>query len=218
MTKLSIETRPTSTKLPVPPLLVISDRGQARLPLEQIAEQAFAAGCRWFSLRERNLDPAERRALLRSLVTLGRRITATVMVHEDIEAAIAEGAHGVHLPSRGDIAAARARLPDALIGASAHSLEEASILLQAGADYVTASPVFVTASKPGYGPALGLDGFRRIVAAARGPVVALGGVAGGNVAACLAAGASGIAVMGEVMRSPEPGVSVKRLLSAMSAA
>jgi len=202
--------------LPVPPLLVISDRRQASLPLDQIAGQAFGAGCRWFSLRERDLAPAARRALLGCLVSLGRRFGAAVMVHEDVEAA-AEGADGVHLPSQGNIAAARSRLPEALIGASAHSAEDATAMLQAGADYVTASPVFVTASKPGYGPALGLDGLAGIVAAARGPVIALGGVTEGNAAGCLAAGACGIAVMGEVMRSANPRVAVERLLRAISA-
>jgi thiamine-phosphate pyrophosphorylase len=218
VTKLSRGVSEALARLPVPPLLIISDRRQARLPLDRIAEQAFEAGCRWFSLREKDLDPAERRALLRRLVTLGRRFGATVMVHEDIEAAVAEVADGVHLPSEGNVAAARLRLADALIGASAHSAEEASLLFQAGADYVTGSPVFVTASKPGYGPALGLDGLGGIVAAAPGPVVALGGVTDGNAAVCIAAGAGGIAVMGEVMRSPEPRVSVERLLRAISAA
>jgi thiamine-phosphate pyrophosphorylase len=204
--------------LPVPPLLVISDRRQASLPLDQIAGQAFGAGCRWFSLREKDLAPVERRALLGRLMLLGHRFGAVVMVHEDLEAAAAEGAAGVHLPSRGNVAAARSRLPQALIGASAHSAEEAAMLLHAGADYVTASPVFVTASKPGYGPALGLDGLARIVAAARGPVIALGGITEGNSAECLAAGACGIAVMGEVMRSAEPRISVQQLLRVITAA
>ena len=51
-------------KLPVPPLLVISDRRQARRPLEEVAEVVFAGGCRWFSLREKDLTPEERRVLL----------------------------------------------------------------------------------------------------------------------------------------------------------
>ena len=203
--------------LPVPPLLVISDHRQARLPLDEIAEQAFGAGCRWFSLREKDLAAAERRDLLGRLVSLGRGFGAAVMVHEDLEAAAAEGADGVHLPSRGNILAARSRLPRSLIGASAHSAEEAAALLQAGADYVTASPVFVSASKPGYGPALGLDGLARVVATAGGPVVALGGVTESNAAGCLAAGACGIAAMGEVMRSLEPRISVQQLLRVIAA-
>src|ERR1700737_648895 len=152
--------------LPVPPLLVISDRRQARQPLQQGAEAAFAGGCRWFSLREKDLPPDERRALLGALVTLGRRFAAVVTAHVDIQAVAAVGADGVHLPSGGSPAGARARLPGALIGASAHSADEAAALLEAGADYVTLSPVFLTSSKPGYGPALGLDGLARIAAQA----------------------------------------------------
>src|SRR5712671_1077336 len=190
-------------RLPVPPLLVISDRRQARRPLEELAEAAFAGGGRWFSLREKDLPPAERRALLGALVAHGHRWGATVTVHDDIDAAAVADAGGVHLPSGGSPAAARLRLPGALIGASAHSAEEALGLLRAGADYVTVSPVFVTASKPGYGPALGLDGLARIVARAAGPVIALGGVTAANAAPCLAAGARGIAVMGEVMRAAD---------------
>ena len=87
--------------LPVPPLLVISDRSQAQLPLLDIAAAAFAGGCRWFSLREKALPPAERLALLGELVALGRRYGATVMAHDDVAALAATGAGGVHLPSGG---------------------------------------------------------------------------------------------------------------------
>ena len=72
-----------------PPLLVISDRSQARRPLVEIAEAAFRGGCRWFSLREKDLGAAERRDLLRALVMLGRGFGATVTAHEDIASAIA---------------------------------------------------------------------------------------------------------------------------------
>jgi len=203
--------------LRVPPLLVISDRRQARQPLQQVVEAVFAGGCRWFSLREKDLPAEDRGALLRDLVALGRRYGAVVTAHEDIEAVAAVGADGMHLPSGGSPVAARARLPRALIGASAHTAEEAAALLRAGADYVTASPVFVTASKPGYGPALGLDGLARIVAQAPGPVLALGGITAENAAACFTAGARGIAVMGEVMRAADPRASVERVLGAISA-
>src|ERR1700686_3980075 len=107
--------------LPSPPLLVISDRSQAQRPLIEIAAAAFAGGCRWFSLREKDLPAAERRALLAELVALGRRYGATVMAHDDIEAVLATGADGVHLPGGSKPAAARKRLPQGLIGVSAHS-------------------------------------------------------------------------------------------------
>jgi thiamine-phosphate pyrophosphorylase len=202
--------------LPDPPLLLISDRRQARRPLIEVAEAVFAGGARWFSLREKDLPPAERRVLLAKLVELGHRCGAVISAHEDIEAVIAVGADGLHLPSGGDPRAAKARLPQGLIGASAHSAADAAAQLSAGADYVTVSPIFLTASKPGYGPALGLDGLARIVAEAPGPVLALGGINAENAAMCRAAGAAGIAVMGEIMRADDPQAIVTNLIRAMS--
>ena len=204
-------------RLPDPPLLVISDRHQTRRPLGEVAEAAFSGGCRWFSLREKDLPEHERRMLLAALVARGHRFGATVMAHEDVEAAAAAGAGGVHLPSGGNPQFARIRLPGALIGLSAHSGPEAAAALRAGADYVTVSPVFLTASKPGYGPALGLDHLATVVSEAGGPVVALGGISPENAALCRAVGAHGIAVMGEIMRAADPRAAVERLLQAMSA-
>ena len=203
-------------KLPDPPLLVISDRRQASRPLIEIATAAFAGGCRWFSLREKDLQAAERRAVLAELVALGRRYDATIMAHDDIDSVEATDAAGLHLPGGSDVAAARRRLPQALIGVSTHSAAEATAQLRAGADYVTLSPIFLTDSKSGYGPALGLDSLASIASAAPDPVVALGGIGPDNAAACLAAGARGIAVMGEVMRAADPEAAVRRLLKSMS--
>jgi thiamine-phosphate pyrophosphorylase len=200
--------------LPSPPLLVISDRRQATRPLVEIAEAALRAGCRWFSLREKDLPPDERRELLRSLVALGRRHSAIVTVHDDIEGAVATGADGVHLPGGGDPAVARRLLPTGLIGVSAHTPQEVAAQLAAGADYATLSPIFLTASKPGYGPAIGLDALATAARLAPGPVVALGGIDQGNLGACLAAGARGVAVMGEIMRAADPEAATSRLLAA----
>ena len=72
--------------LPRPPLLVIYDRSQARRPLTEIAAAAFNAGCRWFSLREKDLPAAERSTLLAELVAMGRPYGATVMAHDDLGA------------------------------------------------------------------------------------------------------------------------------------
>ena len=201
--------------LPDPPLLVISDRGQATRPLVEIAEAAFRAGCRWFSLREKDLPAGERRDLLRALVALGHRFGATVTAHEDIEAALAVGADGVHLPGGGDPQSARRRLSRGLIGVSAHAPQEAARQLKAGADYVTLSPIFLTASKPGYGPAVGLAALADAARLSPGPIIALGGIAEDNIAACLAAGAGGVAAMGEIMRAADPEATVRRLIAAL---
>ena len=204
------------TTLPEPPLLVISDRSQAKRPLIEIAAAAFEGGCRWFSLREKDLPAAERRVLLADLVELGRPFGAVVMAHDDLDAVEAVSAAGVHLPAGSDPAAVGRRLPRGLIGVSAHSENEAGAQLRAGADYVTLSPIFLTDSKPGYGPALGLDALAAAAAKAPGPIVALGGIAPANAAACLATGARGVAVMGEIMRAADPEATIRQLLAALS--
>jgi thiamine-phosphate pyrophosphorylase len=195
--------------LPVPPVLVITDRHQAKLPLEDLAAALFAGGCRWLSLREKDLPAAERLALLRRLVARAKECRATISVHDDLDAAATCGI-GIHLPATGSVAEARRRLgAGALIGKSAHAAVEVAHAAADGADYVTLSPIFLTQSKPGYGLALGLDALRRDWPL---PVLALGGVDTGKAAACIAAGAAGIAVMGEAMRAADPRAFMAHLL------
>ena len=205
--------------LPRPPLLLITDAGQARRPLLDVVAGALAGGCRWISLREKALAPRDRAALLSALLRLTADHGATVMVHGDVEAAAATGAHGVHLKRAEAIAPARARLgPRVLIGLSAHDGAQIAAAAAAGADYVTLSPVFLTASKPGYGPALGLARFAALAAASALPVLALGGVDAAAAGACRAARAAGVAVMGEIMRSLDPAVTTAALISELARA
>jgi thiamine-phosphate pyrophosphorylase len=205
--------------LPDPPILVITDRRQARQPLEEIAAAIFAAGGRWLSLREKDLDPASRAALLARLVALGRGYGAVVGVHEDLAAARATGAAALHLPAGVLPPAARRALgAKTLIGGSAHDEEELAALASAGADYAMLSPIFASASKPGYGPALGLDRLARAAAASPLGIIALGGVDDGNAASCIAAGAAGIAVMGSVMAAVDPASVMAGLIKTLRAA
>ncbi|AWK85276.1 thiamine phosphate synthase [Azospirillum thermophilum] len=192
------------TVLPDPPLLAITDRRQAALPLPDLAERLFASGLRWLSLREKDLPADQLLALAGAVLQRARRHGARLTLHGEARLALAAGADGVHLPDGGDAVAARRLLgPRALIGVSCHDRERLLRAAGEGADYATLSPVFATASKPGYGPALGPDLLRRMVAGVPIPVLALGGVEAGNLAGCLEAGAAGAAVMGTLMRDPD---------------
>lgn len=205
---------PARHRLPDPPVLVITDRSQARRPLPEIADAVFRAGCRWFSVREKDLPPDERLDLVRAIAAVGAAFGAVVGVHDDLDAARA--AHALHLPRGGDVGAARAGLPDGhLVGISTHDETELARAVAAGADYVTLSPVFASKSKPGYG-VLGLDAFRSLARDCPVPVIALGGIDAANAAACRDAGANGIAVMGEVMRAEDPGDVIAGLIAAFA--
>lgn len=176
----------------LPPLLVLTDRAQCCGPLVDVVAAAVGAGARAVVLREKDLSEARRAEMAEQL----RAILAPVG-----GVLILAGARGdaVHL-SASD---AFPTLRPLLVGRSCHDAPEVRAAGEEGCDYVTLSPVFATSSKPGYGPALGVDGLAALTAAAALPVYALGGVLPPDVADCLAAGASGIAVMGPVMRTPQ---------------
>lgn len=194
-------------------LLVVTDRHQARRPLPDVIDAALQGGARWIWLRDRDLEFAERQALALQLKALTDAAGATLTIGGDINLALRIGVSAVHLRAGDDVHVARARLgKKALIGVSAHDEADLRAALASGADYATLSPIFPTVSKPGYGPTLGTATLQR--AAAMGlPIIALGGITSDHAPACMAAGAVGVAVMGEVMRAENPTIVVKLFLS-----
>ncbi|MGH8214955.1 MAG: thiamine phosphate synthase, partial [Rhodanobacteraceae bacterium] len=78
------------------------------------------------------------------------------------------------------------------VGASCHDAEELELAARLGADFAILSPVRATVSHPGARP-LGWDGFARLVADARLPAYALGGVEPADLERARAAGAQGVA-------------------------
>lgn len=176
----------------LPPFIVLTDRAQCSDPLVDVVAAAIEAGARAVVLREKDLSEARRGELAEQL----RAVLAPV---EGVLILAGPRGDAVHL-SASDVFPT---LRPSLVGRSCHDLREVRSAGEEGCDYVTLSPVFATASKPGYGPALGLQGLTTLTATAPSPVYALGGVHPPDVADCLAAGASGIAVMGPIMRTPQ---------------
>ncbi|HEV7871772.1 MAG TPA: thiamine phosphate synthase [Modestobacter sp.] len=178
----------------LPRLLVLTDRTQCRGGLTATVAAAVEAGARAVVLREKDLPLPERAALAGELRALLEPV-AGVLVWAGL--AGSAGAGAVHLS--GDDAFPMTRPP--VVGRSCHSAGDLARARAEGCDHVFLSPVFLTASKPGYGPALGLARLAELVPLGP-PAYALGGIGPDDVAGCLAAGAWGVAVMGGVMRNP----------------
>ncbi|SDM47132.1 thiamine-phosphate pyrophosphorylase [Methylobacterium phyllostachyos] len=199
------------------PLLAVTDRHGHTRPLAETVQAILDGGGRWIWFRDRDLEPEARLRLGEAVAGRVRMAGGFLTVGGDVALARALGADGVHLGGGSGpeaIAAARDAMgAGALIGVSAHAPQEIAQAAAAGADYVTLSPIFPTASKPGYGPALGPEG---IAAARRAglPVVALGGVGSDSVAECRRAGAAAVAIMGGLMRASDPAMATKALLKA----
>lgn len=195
-------------RLPAP-FLLITDRSQAQRPLIKIIEAALLGGCRWVSLREKDVPHEKRLILIEQVLPRIRDFGATLLVHGDVDAAAS--ADGVHLPAGASLKEARLRLGGkAIIGLSCHTLQE--VKQAQDADYVTFGPIGATQSKPGYTPQFGMDVLRE-AAHVGPPVLALGGVEETNLGAIRESGVAGFAVMGGVMRSDDPEKWVKLLLA-----
>ena len=203
-------------RLPDPPLLLVTDRAQARRSLAEVVAAALTNGCRWVSLREKDLPEDEQIVLVRMLLPMARKYSARLVLHGEAALAKLAGVDGVHLPSGSDAAAARALLgPAQLIGVSIHTITEAEAIDPQAADYALAGPAFETPSKPGYGPEIGRKGLADIARACRAPVLAIGGINTARVGEVIAAGCAGVAVMGGVMRAADPAREVGALVATL---
>ena len=68
-------------RLSDPPLLLITDRQQALLPLADVVRAALATGCRWVSMREKDLSEIDQVALARTLLSIARHHGACLTLH-----------------------------------------------------------------------------------------------------------------------------------------
>ena len=191
----------------IPRLVVVTDRTQAAGPLPGVVAEAVTAGARAVVLRDRDLPADERAALAAELRSVLDPVGGLLVTAGAATSPAHPGA--VHL-------AAAEPFPDprpALVGRSCHSAAELVRARDEGCDWAFLSPVNPTASKPGYGPALGVEGFARLQPLGP-PAYALGGVGPDDVPRLLVAGAAGVAVMGPVMRDPSV---VREYLAALDA-
>lgn len=200
----------------LPSLVVLTDRRQAEAAGHTLIEAAVGAvdgGARALLLREKDLPVVERIGLAAILTGVLHEVGGRLIVASDAELALRVGADGVHLandepwPDRQQFPA------EFLVGRSCHNRADIGEAIDSNASYITLSPIFLTESKPGYGPALGTAALAGLPI----PTFALGGVTAERAAACREAGATGVAVMGAIMRADDPRVEVARFVEALDA-
>ena len=202
--------------LPEPPLLIVTDPPAAPRTIENVVREGLDSGCRWFMYRDKNKSAKEFAATAAMLSKLCNQYEAILCINGNIEISASYLGCGAHVQRGEEVYKARRRIdPSGLIGVSCHSIADGLKAEKAGADYVTLSPIFGTASKPGYGPLLGSIALKEAAEQIGIPVIALAGVTSSNAAECIRNGASGIAVMGGVMQAAEPGLEVAALIEAI---
>ena len=180
-------------------MLVTDDRLVQGRDLVALALAAERGGVTSVQLR---LKQAEGRDLVQLVRGLMQALTIPVLVNDRPDVAIATGAVGVHLgPDDVPVELVRRIAPPGfIIGASVGS--EAEGETAGAADYWGIGPWRDTTTKEDGGTGLGVDGFRRLVALARGkPCIAIGGVRPEDVPIVMAAGGTGVAVVSGILGS-----------------
>ena len=200
-------------------LYAITDRHRcAPTPLADVVSELLDAGVTAIQLREKDLDDNALIELAQPIAELCRNYEAKLFINtsdrkDELTSPLQRGAAGVHLPANATV---KAWAKDTLyVGCSVHSLAAAQKREAEGADFVTYSPIYPTASKPGYGPAVGVACLAEVSETLKIPVFALAGITPARVAECLAAGAFGVAVMSGVMTPKNAGEQARRYLDAL---
>ena len=158
--------------------------------------EAMEGGAQVVQLREKHLSHEAMLRAAERFVALCRSHGAVSIINDDVEAAAASGADGVHVGQE-DLEAGRARAllgPDKLIGVSAPNVEEALAAQAAGADYLGVGAAFVTGTKSDAAP-ISRETIRAITQAVDIPVVAIGGIGPENILDLAGCGLDGVAVV-----------------------
>ena len=147
-------------------------------------------------------------------VALCHQYGATVLINDRADVALLAGADGVHLGQQ-DLPLQEAREllgPDRIIGVSTASLEQALSAEAEGADYIGFGPLYAGGLKQNL-VGKGLDALRKVRAAVKIPVVAIGGITESNASDALAAGADAVAIITAVLKSSDIPAKVQHLLA-----
>ena len=199
------------------PVYVITDP-EAPLPVVEQALAAARGGAGLIQIRDKRATDVEMAALVAQLLPRIAAFGAKLIVNDRVEVALRTGAHGLHIgQSDGDVEEIRRRLrPGMLLGLSIETVDQARRIPPV-VDYIGAGPIRATATKPDHATPIGLDGLAAIVAAARLPTFAIGGIGPGDSHALRAAGAVGLAVVAAVTRAPDPQAATAALLAEWNA-
>ncbi len=181
-------------------LYAVTDRrwtGEKTL-LQQV-EEAILGGATFVQLREKNLGESAFEQEAVEIQALCRKYGVPFVVNDNVEIAKRMGADGVHV-GQSDMEAGDVRAllgPDAILGVSAQTVEQAVLAEARGADYLGVGAVFPTGSKDD-AVEVPHDVLKAICEAVSIPVVAIGGISEENVQELSGTGICGIAVISAI--------------------
>lgn len=172
---------------------------------------ALKGGCRWIQLRMKGAEENEIVRVASILRPICKQYGATLIIDDCVFAVKRCMADGVHLGKNDmDPEAARCILGEgAIIGGTANTFDDVSILYQKGVDYIGLGPFRFTTTKKNLSPVLGIEGYKKIVKQCKGaginlPIVAIGGITKNDIHHLMETGIAGIAISSGILSSNDP--------------
>ncbi len=172
--------------------------------LASCVREALAGGATFVQLREKHMSTDELVEEAKTILPICREARVPFLIDDDVEAARLVGADGVHV-GQSDTACAEARRilgPDAIVGVSAQTVEQAVAAERAGADYLGVGALIPTPTKP---DAVDVtpEELSRICRAVEIPVVGIGGLHLSTIDILDGTGAAGAAVVSAIFAAED---------------
>ncbi|MCT6816046.1 MAG: thiamine phosphate synthase [Lysinibacillus fusiformis] len=173
-----------------------------------VLEQALRAGITMFQLREKGpyaLTGLAYEQFAHQCQKRCQHYCVPFIINDDVDLAVRLGADGVHIGQDDEqIAIARKKMANRLLGVSVHSQEELQTAIDHHADYVGIGPIFATTSKSDAQPPCGTNFLQKASKLQPNlPIVAIGGINWTNANIVLQAGADGVAVISAICDSKD---------------
>jgi len=195
-------------------LYLVLDPGLcAGFGMVETARAAVAGGASVVQLRDKHADTPLMIETGRALKAALSGTGALLIVNDDVEAAVAIGADGLHIGQEDmDAPTARARIGDDMIlGLSVETEVLAAGVDPAIVDYAGIGPVFATSTKADHKEPIGFAGLARLVRICPVPAVAIGGLKAAHVGDVFAAGADGLAVVSAICGTRDPEAAAREI-------
>jgi thiamine-phosphate pyrophosphorylase len=206
-------------RLVLPRLYVILDSALLTIPVQECAQELADAGVRLLQYRSKT---APTRELLLSSRSLSSQLIPrgiSFFVNDRPDVAVLAGAAGVHV-GQDDLEVEQARVlmgTEKWVGVSTHNIDQFRAAAATSADYIAVGPVFATSSKANPDPVIGTEFIQRVRDLTDKPIVAIGGITLENAASVVLAGADCVAVISDILRSPDRGARAKQYLETLGA-
>jgi thiamine-phosphate pyrophosphorylase len=193
-------------------LYVLLDGRSSVDDFEYLAQRLIDARVDVLQLRDKRLADRELLDRARRLRQLTRGTATLLIINDRPDLAALAQADGVHVGQE-ELTVKDARSivgPDAMIGVSTHSIEQARQAVLDGANYLGIGPTFPSGTKQ-FDHFPGLDLLRAVSAEIRLPTFAIGGITRENLDQVRSSGFTRIAVSGAVTGAEDPVQAARQL-------